>query len=118
MVMDVDQGVVLGEEAYITDDDTVRGMSDDEEFDVEEEDWTLQSADEAALSQAEIYEVRRIFQDDIDEFDTTMVAEYADEIFHHMEVMEVSFPCRPLLTPQGTVMPNPSYMAFQTETDW
>jgi G2/mitotic-specific cyclin 1/2 len=106
MVMDVDQGVVLGEEAYITDDDTVRGMSDDEEFDVEEEDWTLQSADEAALSQAEIYEVRRIFQDDIDEFDTTMVAEYADEIFHHMEVME------------GTVMPNPSYMAFQTETDW
>jgi G2/mitotic-specific cyclin 1/2 len=92
MVMDVDQGVVLGEEAYITDDDTVRGMSDDEEFDVEEEDWTLQSADEAALSQAEIYEVRRIFQDDIDEFDTTMVAEYADEIFHHMEVMGQS--CR------------------------
>lgn len=114
--MDIDEGLVL-DEAFATDDDTVRGMSDDE-CEMEEEDWTLLSAEEAKLAHAEIIDVRVDFQDDIDEFDTTMVAEYAEEIFAHMEEMEVSLPCRPLLTFQGTVMPNPNYMAFQTETDW
>ncbi|CAK9782784.1 A/B/D/E cyclin [Cutaneotrichosporon oleaginosum] len=102
--MEVDQGVVL-DEALETDEDTVRGMSDDE-YDMEEEDWTLLSPNEASIAEAQLFRIRRDFQDDVDEYDTTMVAEYADEIFAHMELME------------GTVMPNPNYMEFQTETDW
>lgn len=50
--------------------------------------------------------VRSRFKDDVDMFDTTMVAEYADEIFEHMEYLE------------GEVMPNPKYMDFQTEIEW
>ncbi|BEI89761.1 uncharacterized protein CcaverHIS019_0211230 [Cutaneotrichosporon cavernicola] len=102
--MDVDHGIML-DEAFETDDDTVRAMSDDE-LDMEEEDWTRLSTEEAINADNEIDRIRLHFEDDIDEFDTTMVAEYADEIFKHMEIME------------GLVMPNPNYMAFQTETDW
>lgn len=80
-----------------------------EEDDVEEEDeedWLRMSEEEMVKAQEQLDVVQATFKDDVDMFDTTMVAEYADEIFEHMERLE------------ETVMPNPRYMDFQTEIEW
>lgn len=89
--MDVDNGVVARDEMLEMDDEsnTVSGLSDEEgEFD--EDDWLRLSEEEALLARAELDDIQEHFQDDIDLLDTTMVAEYADEIFAHMERLEVS----------------------------
>lgn len=80
-----------------------------EEDDMEEEDeedWLRMSEEEMVKAQEQLDVVQATFKDDVDMFDTTMVAEYADEIFEHMERLE------------ETVMPNPRYMDFQTEIEW
>lgn len=64
------------------------GELEDEEEDLE--DWLRMSPEEEHACQVELQSIRDIFQDDVDHFDTTMVAEYADEIFAHMEELEVS----------------------------
>lgn len=77
----------------IDDEITVGGMSDELEGDLDDEydddDWLRMSEEEALMCREELDMVRSTFQDDIDMFDTTMVAEYADEIFGHMEQLEV-----------------------------
>jgi hypothetical protein len=65
---------------------------DDDDDDEDEDDWLKMSVEDKALAQREIEIVKDEFQDDVDMFDTTMVAEYADEIFNHMEELEVR-PC-------------------------
>ena len=85
------------------------GNEDDDDFVGDEEDddnWmrTTKEEDEAYAQQLE--NVKRDFFDDVDMFDTTMVAEYAEEIFQHMEKLEVA------------TMPNPRYMDFQSEIEW
>lgn len=96
----------------VDDEGTVGGMSDELEGDEEafdDEDWLRLDDAEYALSREELDAVRSTFQDDIDMFDTTMVAEYADEIFGHMEQLEVrawSFP------------PNPRSTSCQTRDTW
>jgi G2/mitotic-specific cyclin 1/2 len=72
----------------------------------DDEDWTILAPAEAACAVEELESIRQHFDDEVDMFDTTMVAEYADDIFAHMEAMEQS------------VMPNPKYMDFQTEIEW
>lgn len=81
---------------------------DEQEFEDEDddEDWLRMSEEEALKCEQELGMIRSVFHDEVDAYDTTMVAEYADDIFAHMEAME------------GTVMPNPRYMDFQTEIEW
>lgn len=73
---------------------------------IDEENWTVLNTVDAARAAEELESIRMHFDDEVDMFDTTMVAEYADDIFAHMEAMEQS------------VMPNPKYMDFQTEIEW
>ena len=89
-------------------------MSEDEEDEEDEDedegddmdDWLRLDEAEAREADQHVAWVRSNFRDDVDLLDTTMVAEYADEIFAHMEELE------------QTVMPNPGYMKFQTEIEW
>jgi hypothetical protein len=98
-LLDVESGDDVGEDE---EDDEELGDLDE----VDDDNWTLLSPTEMAHAAQELAEIRAHFQDEIDMFDTTMVAEYADDIFAHMEAME------------DAVMPNPKYMDFQTEIEW
>jgi hypothetical protein len=98
-LLDVESGDDVGEDE---EDDEELGDLDE----VDDDNWTLLSPTEMAHAAQELVEIRAHFQDEIDMFDTTMVAEYADDIFAHMEAME------------DAVMPNPKYMDFQTEIEW
>ena len=92
------------------DGSSVGEVSDEEEEEEEEEeedddDWLRMSEEDMIRNDIELADVKSRFEDE-DMFDTTMVAEYAEDIFKHMEELELS------------VMPNPRYMDFQTEIEW
>jgi G2/mitotic-specific cyclin 2 len=53
--------------------------------------WPEVSTERAQRYQREIQEIRRRFEDEVDMYDTTMVSEYAEEIFEYMEEMEVCY---------------------------
>jgi len=72
------------------------------------EDWLVAvfegtEAEESAMIKAEI---KKEFDEQLDFWDTTMVAEYAEEIFEYMGQLEES------------AMPHPRYMDHQTEIQW
>ena len=90
------------EEEYSAGDVT----EEEEEEEEDEEDWLRMSEEDMIQVAEQLEAVRANFKDDVDMFDTTMVAEYAEDIFKHMEELELS------------VMPNPRYMGFQTEIAW
>ncbi len=52
--------------------------------------WPEVSTARATRFRKEIDDIKEIFQDEIDEEDTTMVSEYANEIFEYMNEIEVS----------------------------
>jgi len=97
----------LGMSAKIEEEHSTGEASEDEEEEEDDEDDWIRLNDEDMAQVAEQLDViRSSFKDDVDMFDTTMVAEYAEDIFKHMEELEVS------------VLPNPRYMDFQTEIEW
>lgn len=87
------------EEAY-DEEDTM----DADEYDPE--DWLYLTPERLARSEVQVNAIRDTFKDEVDEWDTTMVSEYADEIFAYMESMEAQ------------CMPNPDYISGQTEIEW
>jgi len=54
--------------------------------------WPEISTARAKRYQMEVDAIREHFEEEVDMFDTTMVSEYADEIFKYMEELEVRFP--------------------------
>jgi G2/mitotic-specific cyclin 1/2 len=107
--MDIDHRVQshLDQSLGRMDEELIEEVSEEEEEEEEdEEDWLRMTDDEVLRCREELEHVRATFVDDVDMMDTTMVAEYADEIFGHMEEMEI------------TTLPNPRYMDFQTEIEW
>jgi len=90
MSMDMGMGMGMTHE----DGSSLGDLSDDEEDDEEDDDnWLRMSEEDTARAEEELAFVKGSFQDDVDMFDTTMVAEYADEIFGHMGFLEVSVVC-------------------------
>ncbi|OAV89601.1 hypothetical protein PTTG_05846 [Puccinia triticina 1-1 BBBD Race 1] len=65
----------------------------------------LADEDEEECAQI-IAAVKADFQEELDYWDATMVAEYSEEIFTYMESLE------------ETTLPNPRYMDAQTEIEW
>lgn len=106
MDVDVKREPAVAEQEFILDDDASSGEMSEDEEDEDEEDWTRMTEDEIIEAREQLEMVKASFHDEVDMFDTTMVAEYAEDIFHHMEVLEQE------------VMPNPRYMNFQTEIEW
>ncbi|KAK1927007.1 putative cyclin-dependent protein kinase regulator [Papiliotrema laurentii] len=105
--IDTKRDLAIAEPGFTIEDDGSSGdMSEEEEEEEDDEDWLRMTEEESLEVAQQLHQVRSTFQDEVDLYDTTMVAEYADDIFQHMEALEES------------VMPNPKYMNFQTEIEW
>ncbi|GAA5982775.1 hypothetical protein JCM11641_007784 [Rhodosporidiobolus odoratus] len=87
-------------------DDKVRIIDAADAFDPE--DWLVQLCDDEEAEESErlLDEVKREFQEHVDYWDISMVAEYSEEIFKYMSELEEQS------------MPNPRYMDHQTEIQW
>lgn len=68
--------------------------------------WPEVSTERAQQYQREVQAIRQAFVDDVDIQDTTMVSEYAEEIFEYMNDLEVE------------MMPGADYMTHQNEITW
>lgn len=70
------------------------------------ENWLVLDPEDEAESARLLDDVKKEFQDEVDWWDTTMVAEYSEEIFAYMSNLE-----------EGT-LPDPHYMEIQSELNW
>ncbi|SCZ98049.1 BZ3500_MvSof-1268-A1-R1_Chr3-3g06542 [Microbotryum saponariae] len=87
------------------DEDDQEGEDEDEVMDPE--DWVRNVDQEDEIESEKVLDlIRREFDEQVDYWDTTMVAEYSDEIFAYMSELE------------ETCMPNPRYMDHQSEIEW
>ncbi|KAJ7707779.1 cyclin-like protein [Mycena rosella] len=68
--------------------------------------WPEVSTERAQQYQREVQAIRQAFQDDVDIYDTTMVSEYAEDIFDYMSDLEEK------------MMPGADYMTHQNEITW
>ncbi|KAJ6505944.1 cyclin [Mycena vulgaris] len=68
--------------------------------------WPEVSTERAQHYQREVQAIREAFQDDVDIHDTTMVSEYAEDIFEYMSDLEEK------------MMPGADYMTHQNEITW
>jgi hypothetical protein len=115
---------------YDSDDVELRADEADEEGIMvdDEDDWLALSEDQQLEVEHQLAHVRETFDDEVDMFDTTMVAEYADDIFFYMSDLEVRI-CSMLsvyrllsltlsFALQERAMPNPHYMEYQNEIQW
>ncbi|KAJ9125286.1 hypothetical protein QFC22_000242 [Naganishia vaughanmartiniae] len=93
---------------YDSDDVELQPDNGDEEGIMveDEDDWLALSEDQQIEVEHQLAHVRETFDDEVDMFDTTMVAEYADDIFFYMSDLE------------ERAMPNPHYMEYQNEIQW
>ncbi|KAJ7158817.1 cyclin [Mycena filopes] len=122
-VEDDDEGVDLELDAALVEEETevMSGVEDGEEDQLEDEDeleeetatagkptrvWPDVSSDRALQYQKEVQAIRDAFQDDVDIYDTTMVSEYAEDIFEYMSELEEK------------MMPGADYMDHQNEITW
>lgn len=85
--------------------------------------WPEFSTERANRYRKEVQNIQETFHDEVDMFDTTMVSEYAEDIFEYMcelEVCLIFFLNGFLLTSffQDEMMPNPNYMDGQNEISW
>ncbi|TIC11262.1 hypothetical protein E3Q14_02367 [Wallemia mellicola] len=101
---DEEDDVVSPEEAeeVLGDDDEQDIMEEDQ---IEDEDWVTKHVEVPSLIE-EVNRVQSNYKEDFDFWDTTMVAEYAPEIFSYMCEQEIE------------TMANPNYMEFQSEIEW
>lgn len=94
------------------------------------DDWVAKVEDmEMEQSEKVLEMVRKEFDEQLDVWDTTMVAEYSEEIFEYMGQLEVSRQhgagrglrrcwADEVALLQEACMPNPRYMEHQTEIEW
>ncbi|TFK72929.1 hypothetical protein BDN72DRAFT_762681 [Pluteus cervinus] len=68
--------------------------------------WPEVSTERREQYEREIQAIREVFEDEVNVQDTTLVSEYADEIFEYMAELEEE------------MMPNPNYMEGQNEISW
>jgi hypothetical protein len=67
-----------------------RNTVEDDVNDVHGENWMMLPAEEEMECHQVIEAIKRDFQEELDFWDATMVAEYSEEIFKYMEQLEVS----------------------------
>jgi hypothetical protein len=82
------------EEDVMDDDDDVTTDDDDEEEEQEEDDednWMMMDPEIEVKAHQELAAIQAEFKEELDYGDTTMVAEYADEILSYMAELEVCF---------------------------
>ena len=81
------------EEELLQDEDDEGEVSEDEEpLAKRPRIWPDISTERAQRYRREIEDIKEHFHDEIEDHDTTMVSEYADDIFDYMQELEVSRP--------------------------
>lgn len=109
--MEIEQPITLDTEIPVAPVESVPSPVAEEAYDEEDsmeageydpEDWLYLSPDKLARSEAQVNAIRDTFKDEVDEWDTTMVSEYADEIFAYMESMEVCLYRALVMSEMGT----------------
>ena len=92
-----DEVVVVEEPAKMNEEPDTEEVDQLRDDDSDEEDslpvkqiWPAISPEAARRYKQEIDDIRRSFTDEVDMLDTTMVSEYAEEIFEYMEKLEAS----------------------------
>lgn len=78
----------------------------EEDADDDEDNWMTLTREQQLEVAETLHRVRESFEDEIDFHDTTMVAEYSDDIFAYMEELE------------ETALPSATYMDHQSEIEW
>ncbi|KAI0925977.1 hypothetical protein AcW1_008262 [Taiwanofungus camphoratus] len=68
--------------------------------------WPELNIERAQRYRRQVDGIKETFEENVDEFDITMVSEYSEEIFEYMNELEED------------VMPSPDYMDGQTEITW
>ncbi|OCH95481.1 hypothetical protein OBBRIDRAFT_720696 [Obba rivulosa] len=68
--------------------------------------WPEVPTERAQRYRREVEDIRDQYEDEVDPYDTTMVSEYAEDIFDYMADLE------------DDVMPDPEYISTQIEIDW
>lgn len=81
---------------------------DEEEDEVEDDEnnWMALTREQQIQVEQTLHRVRESFDDEVDMLDTTMVAEYSEDIFAYMEELE------------ETALPSANYMDHQSEIEW
>lgn len=89
--MDIEQDDVVAKEVEAMVDEHDELQDDEREADPipVTRIWPELSPEAAARYRNEIERIQATFNDEVDMFDTTMVSEYAEEIFEYMEKLEV-----------------------------
>lgn len=89
--MDIEQDDAVVREVEAMIDETDELQDDEKETDPVPvaHIWPALSPEAASRYKQEIDRIQATFHDEVDMFDTTMVSEYADEIFEYMERLEV-----------------------------
>ncbi|KAG6831816.1 hypothetical protein H0H92_007493 [Tricholoma furcatifolium] len=122
IAMDVEEELAAAEREAEAEDDLLSheseveamiGMddSDEEDEDVErpakiQRVWPEVSTQKKEKYRREIDEVHKIFEEEVDVMDPSMVSEYAEEIFEYMSDLEEE------------MMPSPDYMVDQSDITW
>ncbi|PLW08476.1 hypothetical protein PCANC_06701 [Puccinia coronata f. sp. avenae] len=83
-----------------------RNNVDDLSSPLPSDNWMMLPGEEESECRQIIEEIRRDFQEELDYWDATMVAEYSEDIFKYMEDLEES------------TLANPRYMDAQHEIQW
>ncbi|CAK5268555.1 unnamed protein product [Mycena citricolor] len=101
--------------AVVEEEDVQDELEDDDDDDLDEaialapvepRQWPDITPERALQYRKEVQAVRDTFQDDVDIYDTTMVSEYAEDIFEYMSDLEEK------------MMPASNYMDHQNEITW
>jgi hypothetical protein len=95
---EAETSLIIGEQEV----EAMVGLDDSEAEEAETEDtakiaatskppriWPEVSTDRAARYRREVDAIREVFEDEVDMYDTTMVSEYAEDIFDYMGGLEV-----------------------------
>ncbi|KAI5117966.1 hypothetical protein M0805_001627 [Coniferiporia weirii] len=111
--MDIEEQDILNEVVQskkYADHNSNRHLEDELDGDVEpiplHNIWPQLSPRAAEKYRSEIEHIQETFHDEVDMFDTTMVSEYADEIFEYMSGLELE------------MMPDADYIRGQNEITW
>lgn len=94
VVDDCDDDVLLVNEQEVeamigVQDSESEGEEEEVQFEKPPRIWPEVSTDRALRYQKEVQSIRERFEDEVDMYDTTMVSEYAEEIFEYMCDLEV-----------------------------
>ena len=91
--MDVEEAIEIEEEVCVVDERDIDSMEPEAVEEPVPRVWPEVSTARAQRYQREVDHVKHTYRDPVDEYDMTMVSEYAEDIFDYMNELEVGRDC-------------------------